>query len=525
MEAGGSGGNVLRRIGAAIVLAVALLAAAHVIFSPPPLEGRTTSHAVTASPATALGRLALAAPPGEENRSGVLLLTDGLDAFAARIALIRGAEVALDVQYYIWQRDATGLILLDELRKAAMRGVRVRLLLDDNGINGLDGDLAALDALPDVEVRLYNPFILRTLKPLGYVFDFFRLNRRMHNKSLTVDGAVSILGGRNIGDVYFGFGNGVQFIDTDVLVAGPAAADIGADFDRYWHSGSAHPVDRIVGAPDGGPAGRLVADAREAATSAEGKLYFERLRDAPLVSRLVAGRLALEWTGVTLVSDDPAKGLGQAAVRDLLFPQLMTLLAQPTRSVDLVSAYFVPGRRFSQMLERLAGEGVRVRILTNSQAATDVVIVHSAYVKYRPDLLRAGAEIYELKPEYAPRDEPEPRGLAGSSRASLHSKTLAVDGRRIFIGSYNFDPRSLLLNTEMGVLIDSPHMAEALANAFSQRFPLASYMPALTEEGRIAWEEAAADGSRIRHETEPGTDALSRLFLWCAGLLPIEWLL
>lgn len=204
---------MLVRIAFAIILVVLVLAAAHMYWRPPPLEGRTMSAAVQASPETTLGRLALSRPQGhDEDDSGVAPLLDGPDAFAARIALIRSAEVALDVQYYIWQRDATGLILLDELRQAAERGVRVRLLLDDNGITGLDDDLAALAALPGIEIRLYNPFILRRPKALGFVFDFLRLNRRMHNKSLTADGAVSILGGRNIGDIYFSFGDGIHYV-------------------------------------------------------------------------------------------------------------------------------------------------------------------------------------------------------------------------------------------------------------------------------------------------------------------------
>jgi putative cardiolipin synthase len=178
-----------------------------------------------------------------------------------------------------------------------------------------------------------------------------------------------------------------------------------------------------------------------------------------------------------------------------------------------------------QVLEGLAGSGVRVRILTNSLAATDVVIVHSAYVKYRPALLRAGVELYELKPEHVSEDERETRGIAGSSRASLHSKTLAVDGERIFIGSYNFDPRSLLLNTEMGLLIDSPRMAGALGNAFSDRFPLLSYVPKLTGEGKVTWYEPAGDGTQIQHDSEPGTTVVSRLVVKLLGLLPIEWLL
>jgi cardiolipin synthase C len=507
-----------------IMLAV-VLAGANRAFHPPPLEGRTASQAVEAQIATQLGRVALSPPQQRGGDSGVVPLVAGPNAFAARIVLIRAAEVALDVQYYIWERDTVGLILLDELRAASERGVRVRLLRDDNGITGLDRDLAALDALANVEVRLFNPFILRRPKVLGYLFDFFRLNRRMHNKALSADGAMSILGGRNIGNIYFGFGEGVQFIDTDVLVAGKAAADVGADFDRYWSSRSAHPVERILPEPDGDGLGRLAADAAAAASSAEGRIYAARLRQSNIVTEIASGALAFEWTNVTLVSDDPAKGIGEAAVSDLLFPQLMELLSRPARSVDLVSAYFVPGRRFSAALANLARSGIEVRVLTNSLDATDIIVVHSAYVKYRASLLRAGVELYELKPAYALDPEKERAGIVGSSRVSLHSKTMAVDEASIFIGSFNFDPRSFALNTEMGVLIESPRLATRLARAFDAVFPGASYRPAQRDDGTLIWEETTADGDVVRHDDEPDATLSSRLLLSLLGLLPIEWLL
>ena len=516
---------MLTQIAIPMILLAAGLAIAHLVFRPPPLKGRTTTQAVHASSSTTLGRLAAAARIRQKGQSGAMLLLHGPDALAARIALTQAAETALDIQYYIWQRDATGLVLLDELRKAAGRGVRIRLLLDDNGIRGLDSALAALDALPNFEVRLFNPFVLRALKPLGYAFDFVRLNRRMHNKSLSADGAVSIIGGRNIADVYFGFGTGVQFLDTDVMVAGQVVAEIGASFDRYWQSSSAHPIARIVDKPRPDTLDGLIFDAGEAAHSQQGRLYAERLRESDVVGQIKTGRMTFEWTEVTSVSDDPAKGLGKAKRDDLLFPRLMALSAKPSRSVDLVSAYFVPGKRFSKALQQLARMGVRVRILTNSQAATDVVLVHSAYVKYRRRLLRSGVKLYELKPEYSTQGEPRVRGLAGSSRASLHSKTLAVDEERIFVGSFNFDPRSVRLNTEMGVLIDSPHMAKTLAGAFAGRFERLSYVPELNGEGTTVWEELGMDGTKIRHRTEPRTNARSRLLLWLLGSLPIEWLL
>lgn len=514
------------QIAALLVTALAAaLIGAHLVFRPPSLEGRTESAAVEATAATRLGRIALTPPEPHAGDSGVVPLIDGRDAFAARIALIRAAEVALDVQYYIWQRDAAGLLLLDELRRAADRGVRVRLLLDDNGIRGLDGDLAALDAMPGFEVRLFNPFILRSPKVLGYAFDFFRLNRRMHNKSLTADGAATILGGRNVGDIYFGFGEGLRYIDTDVLVTGKAAADVGADFDRYWASGSAYPAARILPPANPEALRRLIADAAAVTSSTEGRSYLERLRQANIVAEIAAGAVAFEWTRVTLVSDDPAKGLGKARLGDLLFPQLMALLSRPERSVDLVSAYFVPGRQFTERLAKLARSGTRVRILTNSLDATDVTIVHSAYVKYRPELLQAGVELYELKPAFVTDPREERASTTGSSRASLHSKTLAVDGNAIFIGSFNFDPRSFALNTEMGVVIESPRLAGGLARAFDAAFPGASYRPVLAGDGSLVWEEPTADGHVVRHEHEPGATLASRILFRLLGLLPIEWLL
>lgn len=515
--------TLLKTISLFLAAVAIVLITAHLAFRPPSLESRAASYAIEPSLTTELGRVALSSEESA-GKSGVVPLVAGTDAFAARIAIIRAAEVALDVQYYIWHRDAAGLILLDELRAASARGVRVRLLLDDNGVTGLDSDLAALDALANVEVRLFNPFILRSPKLLGYAFDFFRLNRRMHNKSLTADGAMSILGGRNIGDIYFGLGKGIQFIDIDVLVAGKAATDVGADFDRYWASRSAYPAARVLPEAHQGALNRLVADARTIASSAEARIYAERLRQANIISEIASGSVAFEWTNVALISDDPAKGVGEAPFRDLLFPQLMELLSRPGRSVDLVSAYFVPGRQFTEALADLARSGTRVRILTNSQDATDVIVVHSAYVKYRHALLDAGVEIYELKPAFVVEEEVS-GDISGSSRASLHSKAVTVDGERIFIGSFNFDPRSFALNTEMGVLIDSTQLAGGLGQAFDKVYLHASYRPVLTGDGTLAWEEARADGEVVRHNHEPGATPLSRLVLSLLGFLPIEWLL
>ena len=492
-----------------------------VVYRPPSLDGRSVSQSVPISDATAIGRAVLDQARGRDHDSGIVALHGGLDAFGARLALIRGAEQALDVQYYIWQRDLTGMVLLDELRQAAERGVRIRLLLDDNGIAGLDDDLAVLNAMPTVEVRLFNPFILRHPKSLGYAFDFVRLNRRMHNKALIADGAATILGGRNIGDVYFSYGAGPHYLDTDVLAVGQVAADAAAEFDRYWACRSAYPAERILRAPTG--RARIQADL-DLAMQDETALEYRQVVDTrPFVKDMVNGELGLDWVPVTLLSDDPAKGLGRARNRDLMFAQLMRLIASPERTVDIVSAYFVPGRRFTQRLVRLAGEGKRVRILTNSQEATDVLVVHSAYVKYRPALIDGGVALYELRA--TPAMPPEPRVPGTSTRASLHSKSVSVDGQRLFIGSFNFDPRSVMLNTEMGVVIDSPRLAQEISGGLDEVLPRLSYGPRRDARGRIVWNEPAVADAETVHRTEPGTNLVQRITLWLLGRLPIEWML
>ncbi|WP_425467002.1 phospholipase D family protein [Paracoccus luteus] len=505
-----------------LCICAAAIFAAHLAFRPPDMTGRSVSAAIPASDRTTLGRAVTAAAGNVPHDSGVMPLLTGLDALGARIAVIRAAEETLDLQYYIWQRDATGLTLLTELHAAADRGVRIRLLLDDNGIAGLDADLAALNTLPTVEVRLFNPFILRRPKSLGFAFDFLRLNRRMHNKSLTADGAVTILGGRNIGDIYFSFGAGPHYLDTDVLAVGAVAADAGADFDGYWASGSAYPAELILPDAPGGLE-RTQADADRLTESDDWLAHRAAVRSAPLMDKLAQGAAVLEWAPVTLMSDDPAKGLGKVRTRDLLYAQLMRLMASPDRSVDIVSAYFVPGRRLTERLARLAGEGRRVRVLTNSQEATDVLVVHSAYVKYRPALLRGGVALFEMRATAGtPR---EPRVPGASTRASLHSKTVTVDGERIFIGSFNLDPRSVMLNTEMGVMIESRRVAAQVNEGLDRVLPTLSYGPVLDDRGRIVWHQPAGDDPVTIHRTEPGTNLAQRVFLWLLGRLPIEWLL
>ena len=501
-----------------------LLSVAAGCSSLPSLENRPRSSADLNTADTRLGRAIaprIAAHPGT---SGVYPLADAHDAFAARALLARAADRTLDVQYYIWRKDMTGTMLFAALQQAADRGVRVRLLLDDNNTAGLDSTLAALDADPRIEVRLFNPFVTRGARALDFLTDFSRVNRRMHNKSFTADSQATIVGGRNVGDEYFGAADDVLFADLDVIAVGPVVTEVARDFDRYWNSASAYPVNRLLPATDHKVMAELAADAARLEHSPQAVAYAGAVRASPFVSQLLNGSLALEWAPTRMVSDDPAKGLGLAPRGELLLDKLRETIGQPAAAMDLVSPYFVPTHAGVDAFTALAGKGVKVRVLTNSLEATDVAAVHAGYAKHRKALLEAGVLLYELRRTAPAGPARSEVGSRGSSASSLHSKTFAVDRTRLFVGSFNFDPRSARLNTEMGFIIDSPVLAQRIATAFDRRIPAEAYEVRLSDTGQLYWIERRA-GKTVRYDVEPGTSAWLRAGVSFMSLLPIDWLL
>ncbi len=518
----GAWGCVFLKRWAAVLLLICLTACSAL----PPLEGRTVSQALVRADG-AHTRLGEGLSPWIEQHpglSGVFPLPDALDAFAARLLLIAAAQRTIDIQYYIWRDDITGNLLLRALHEAARRQVRVRLLLDDNGTSGLDESLALLNAEPNIEVRLFNPFPQRRFKMLGFLTDFSRLNRRMHNKSLTVDGQATVVGGRNIGDEYFGATDGVAFADLDVLVAGEAVDDVSSDFDRYWNSASAYPLETLVSLPPSASPTPLWQLESKNELDQNARLYMRAATQSLFIENLLAGKLDMQWVPVRMVSDDPAKVLGQAPPEALLLPRLMQLLALPTKSVDLVSPYFVPMEQGVQAFGALVEQGVKVRILTNAMEATDVIAVHAGYSKYREPLLERGVELYETRRQRSENAPKEKAGPFGSSGSSLHAKTFAVDGKRVFVGSFNFDPRSARFNTELGFVIESPSMAQAVSNVFESSVHDRAYELQLDESGKIVWLEETASGMR-RLTQEPSTSFWQRLWVRFLSLLPIEPLL
>jgi cardiolipin synthase C len=508
---------ILAVLGAGIVLM-------RLLFGLPGLDGRTASRVLPVSDESELARQIGPLSAAHPGLSGIVPLHSGAEAFAARILLARAARRSIDAQYYIWQNDITGIRLLEEMKAAALRGVRVRLLVDDNGTPALDAELAALNALPGFEVRIFNPFNLRKPRLLAYTFDFFRLNRRMHNKSFTVDGVTTIIGGRNVGDIYFARAAESQYSDLDLLAVGHVVPDVGAEFDAYWNSASAYPHERLVDPPAEGIA-RFDARMTEVRADPGNAQYAAAVASTPLVKSLMAGTLSFDWAETILVADDPAKGLGRVPREQLLAGRLSPIVSEAAESIDLISAYFVPGTRGSDLLAKAVARGIRVRTLTNSLEATDVIPVHASYTKYRKGLLKAGVELYELRANPGSHETAARLGILGSKAASLHAKTFTIDGKEVFVGSFNFDPRSLLLNCEMGFLVKSPRLAALMKRRFEEDLTDAAWRVSWEKGRGLEWSGRAADGSPEVATHEPGATLMNRLALTVMGWLPIEWLM
>lgn len=459
------------------------------------------------------------------DHSGIYPLEEGMDAFAARYLLMTMAEHTLDIQYYIWQNDMSGRLLFSAMLEAAERGVKVRLLLDDNNTQGMDQTLSQLSCHPNIEIRLFNPFSFRTLRALGYLTDFSRLNRRMHNKSFTVDQLVTIVGGRNVGDAYFGAGEEPLFFDLDVLAVGPVVADVTNDFARYWNSLPVKPFSNVVelNQPQMHAAVSLPESWQRDLQVAR---YLERIHASPFITQLESGDLPLIWARTRLLSDDPRKGLGRAKTASLLPQRMLEVIGRPQSQLDIITAYFVPTRAGVAQLLALVRKGVKIAILTNSLAANDVSVVHAGYAKWRKKLLRHGIMLYELKPHAQSHDAPHDHGLTGNSGSSLHAKTFSVDNEQVFIGSFNFDPRSAMLNTEMGLVIESKSLASSIHQRFISHMPDRAWMLRLDKWGRVNWIEYAGEGEKERvHKHEPRSRFMQRLLVRLVWHLPVEWLL
>ena len=463
----------------------------------------------TSSPKTAL------------SDADIYVLDNAHDAFAARLLLIDQADVSLDAQYYIWRDDVSGKLLLQKLVQAARRGVRVRLLLDDNNTRGMDDILAVLDSEPNIEIRLFNPFVNRHWRSLGYLTDFPRLNRRMHNKSLTADNRVSVVGGRNISDKYFDVNSEETFADMDIMASGGVVSQISQEFDRYWQSDSAYPFAQIVRQVNLKKGRERLYENIE--KSDVYKIYAHRLRYSPLAVAIANGDVPYIHAKTQLLSDAPAKALDSQGQVDVAH-DIRAAIGEPQHEVYLVSPYFVPTELGVNILKNWVKNGVKTTVFTNSLAATDVAAVHSGYTRYRKDLLRAGVHLYEFKKDNASSRQQD-KGLTGSSVTSLHAKTFVIDRQRVFVGSFNLDPRSARLNTEMGLVIYHAGLATQMQQRLQCDTMRHAYHVELDENsGNLKWQDAQ-NASAPFWTHEPETGFWQRFWTKLLSYLPIERLL
>ncbi|WP_433989667.1 Cardiolipin synthase C (plasmid) [Pseudoseohaeicola sp. NH-UV-7] len=455
--------------------------------------------------------------PGD-GRSGIRLIGNGEEALAARLALAAAAELTIDAQYYLLHNDQTGQVFAWSLLDAADRGVRVRLLLDDMDTKGYDATTAALESHENIEIRLFNPFWRDQSRIAAGLTDFRRINRRMHNKSMTADNAMSIVGGRNVGDEYFLAKREMNYSDLDLLVAGPVVNDISTNFDAYWNSAFAVPASAVVGT-DGGVSlegardrlNQIMGDARET--------KYADVVNAATEQSFTPSTLELFWVPAKLYSDPPSKAAGEDDSGEILASQLIPYFVNAQSKVEIISAYFVPRKRGTEWLRELEGRGVDVSVVTNSLASNDVKPVYAHYARDRRRLLEGGVALYEVKPD---ADREKHRGVNwGESRSGLHAKAFTIDYRYLFVGSFNWDPRSVNINTEMGILIESPSFTKRASNALRDVLKDETYAVTLDEDDRVSWTETTPDGTQRIYYREPTGSSWDAFMSGVYGLLPI----
>ena len=454
--------------------------------------------------------------PGE---SGFRLVNEGPEAFAIRSRTALAAGRSLDVQTYIWHDDGTGAYLAYRVLEAADRGVKVRLLVDDMDARNSNYAFAALDAHPNIEVRMFNPFESRS-GTLSFAFEalgsFGRINHRMHNKTWIADNRIAIVGGRNLGDEYFGASEEVNFSDLDFAMVGPIVRDASASFDKYWNSPLAYPMSLL--SPENVSTEALDALRKKAAprlAEQSTSRFAQELKENDEVQRLVAGDWPMQWTAkYRFVSDEPAKaqGQGEGIAGSEVLALLGPVVAATEQNLTVISPYFVPGQAGTDGFVKVARKGADVRILTNSLAANDVAMVYGGYSKWRPPLLEGGVKLWELKPT---RGSTVKSSMFGSSGASLHTKALTVDGTRTFVGSYNLDPRSTTLNCEQGIFVDEPVIASQLEKIFATESSPERAWSVTLQDGEIRWSDGTAT-----YDSAPEASGGRKFQAWIARVVP-----
>jgi putative cardiolipin synthase len=496
----------------------------------PPRPAPVPSQALRDTAQTGLARIAAASrPAGETAPSGFRLLPTGEFAFNARLALARRAERSLDVQCYHIQRDHAGRALLRELRDAAQRGVRVRLLVDDFYAAPIDDLLRGLAAHPNVQVRLFNPLPLRRGAPVVRLLlspgNFQQLNHRMHNKLYIADNQFAIFGGRNIADEYFMSHREANFIDMDLLGTGAVVDELSSVFDRYWNSEVVWPLHGLLppaahGADDmAAERAAFDAEVRDAAPLIP-NYRLDPLGQTAVEVQLDEGRVLQSFASAQVHADPPEKALDPGALKapTEAMRSLLEAMRGARHYVAITSPYFLPNEASMASLRSAGQHGVKVVLVTNSLGSTDEPLVHDHYARRRPDLLAMGVDIYEFSPRHTQRSQGF--GSFGHSVPRLHAKVAIVDQKRLLVGSVNLDARSAIGNTELGVVIDSPQLAAQLSGLVTGRRLNNMFKLRLAEDGHtVEWLSTEPDGSTTVTREEPAGSAWLRFKLWLQSLM------
>ncbi|WP_226667597.1 phospholipase D family protein [Microbulbifer aggregans] len=467
----------------------------------------------------------LALAKQEEGESGFYLIHEGLSAFVARAALIEEAQVSLDLMYYIYSDDTSGRILTALLLQAADRGVRVRLLVDDLGTRVTNPWVAALENHPKIEIRVFNPVEGRSglRRGVEQAMNFGRINHRMHNKLLVSDGLVAVTGGRNVADGYFSKSE-TEFLDVDVVAIGAVVEEASSIFDDYWNSGVAVPVSELLIADDDTFSLAALRDRVEKYLAGERETEFSKaLQKSELAEKLAAGEITFHWGKATIFADPPRKAIDRENVPVSEYPgyKLEKILRQSRQRLRITNAYLIPGVPGVDLFSTLQDASIQVDILTNSLATNDVAVVHGAYSRYRKPLLQSGVRLWELRP--IANQKQRKHWFKGDSHATLHAKTFVLDDDRAFVGSINLDSRSIIQNTEIGMLIENAEINRQLNVLFETWIaPDAAWKLELGDGGDITWHAENAQGEPIVETREPETSWWHRFLARLLSHLPIE---
>jgi len=486
------------------------------------------SHAYTNTGQTWLGKTANNIQIDNAEYSAMFLIGEGTDAFLTRMALLSKAERSVDVQYFIFKADIIGKLLLQKMLEVADKGVRVRLLLDDLSLDSeTKSILFAMDHHSNIEVRIYNPFSSSGYKAPAALTDTSRINRRMHNKSFTVDSQYTVVGGRNIEENYFSANIRSNYADLDIVAVGPVVGEVNEQFDIYFNSPLAIPgyvfddhkshEDRLS---------QVKQELSDYVLSVQDTDYAQDLKNSEMYQNIESGlsghtRGEIYQGKAHVIYDSPDKTLGKSELETTyLITMLRSHADKIEHSLELISPYFVPGDTGTQHLVSLVEQGIKVRVITNSLASTDGIMAQSGYARQRYNLLKGGVELYELKPKAKSKAS---RSLSRSAEAksALHAKTYIFDRKEVYIGSFNFDPRSANINTELGVVCETPDMAQYIAvELFDKNVNEAAYKLALQDD-EVVWLDTV-DGEIIVHEVQPETSWWRRFNLAIYSILPIE---